>query len=157
MSLIGMPPPHMRALQPGLDYTVLHGLRAAVEALTEYTEQQLEKKKTGVQGVPKLLNRCRVICITSTRDNDSMKRLEEIFQTVLLQRNKQISGSDMFIPIDHCHLVIINTFPVNTESQVNSHPPRNVSRNINEYVFNVFCTLLNLAFFNNNVLNKLQN
>lgn len=28
--------------------------------------------------------------------------------------------------IDHCHLVIINTFPVSTESQVNNHPPKNV-------------------------------
>lgn len=127
MSLIGVPPPHMRAVQPGLDYTVLHGLRAAIEALTEYTDLQLEKRNASADGAPKLLNRCRVICITSARDNESMKRLEEIFQTVLVQQNKHIAGSDRFTPIDHCHLVIINTFPVNTESQVSNHPPRNVS------------------------------
>lgn len=136
MSLIGVPPPHMRAVQPGLDYTVLHGLRAAIEALTEYTDIQLERKKAGIEGAPKLLNRCRVICITSARDNESMKRLEEIFQTVLVQQNKHIANSDRFIPIDHCHLVIINTFPVNTESQVSNHPPRNVRQT----VF-IFCTL----------------
>jgi hypothetical protein len=32
--------------------------------------------------------------------------------------------------IDHCHLVIINTFPINIESQVNNHPPKNVSLKI---------------------------
>lgn len=126
MSLIGVPPTHTRAVQPGLDYTVLHGLRAAIEALTEYTDIQLERRNASVEGAPKLLNRCRVICITSARDNESMKRLEEIFQTVLVQQNKHIANSDRFMPIDHCHLVIINTFPVNTESQVSNHPPRNV-------------------------------
>lgn len=126
MSLIGVPPPHVRAVPSGLDYTVLHGLRAAIEALSEYTDLQLERRNASIDGAPKLLNRCRVICITSARDNESMKRLEEIFQTVLVQQNKNISGSDRFLAIDHCHLVIINTFPVNTESQVSNHPPRNV-------------------------------
>lgn len=124
MSLIGVPPPHMRTAQPGLDYTVLHGLRAAIEALSEYTDVQLEKRTS--DGAAKLLNRCRVVCITSARDNESMKRLEEIFQTVLMQQNKIAAGSDRFLPIDHCHLVILNTFPVNTDSQVSNHPPRNV-------------------------------
>lgn len=130
MSLIGVPPTHMRAVQPGLDYTVLHGLRAAIEALTEYTDTQLERRNASVEGAPKLLNRCRVICITSARDNESMKRLEEIFQTVLVQQNKHIANSDRFMPIDHCHLVIINTFPVNTDSLVSNHPPRNVRTNM---------------------------
>lgn len=95
MSLIGIPPPHMRSVQAGLDYTVLHGLRAAIEALSECTDIQLEKRKTnGADGQPKLLNRCRVICITSARDNESMKRLEEIFQTVLQGQNKIAAGSD---------------------------------------------------------------
>lgn len=31
------------------------------------------------------------------------------------------------LTIDHCHLVIINTFPINVESQVNNHPAKNVS------------------------------
>lgn len=96
MSLISVPPTHMLAVQPGLDYTVLHGLRAAIEALSEYTDIQLEKEKMGNagEGQSKMLNRCRIICITSARDNESMKRLEEIVQTVLLQQNKVAADSD---------------------------------------------------------------
>lgn len=92
MSLIGVPPPHIRPVQPGLDYTVLHGLRAAIEAMSEYTDVQ--KQKMQGESQHKLLNRCRVICITSARDNDSMKRLEEIFLTVLQQQNNLAADSD---------------------------------------------------------------
>lgn len=128
MSLIGVPPPpsHLRPVSQGLDYTVLHGLRAAVEVLSEMTENQLEKQKS-LEGNAKLLNRCRVICLTSARDNESMNRLEEIFHNVLQSQNKLSSGaSDRIAPIDFCHLVIINTFPVNIEPQVGNHAPKMV-------------------------------
>lgn len=91
-------------------------------------------------------SRCRVICITSARDNESMNRLEEIFLKVLNQQNTNVSGKDKYVykrpfrkkiflnvlyfrllPINHCHLVIINTFPVTIESSVTNHPPKNVS------------------------------
>ncbi|XP_066140597.1 integrator complex subunit 13 [Euwallacea fornicatus] len=124
-ALIGVPPapPSLRSTPPP-DYTVLHGLRAAVEGLCEPTEYQLEKfKSDGGQ----IINRCRVICITSARDNESMNRLEEIFLTVLNQQNKIVAGNENLLPIHHCHLVIINTFPVNMESSVNNHPPKNLS------------------------------
>lgn len=151
MSLIGIPPPphpppSIRSVSTPLDYTVLHGLRAAIEALSEVTDIQQEKIKNSLDG-QKILNKCRVICITSARDNDSMKRLEDIFLTVLKQQNKVAAASErydkllyLFFPIsqlgmiyfrlltiDHCHLVIINTFPINIESEVNNHPPKNVS------------------------------
>jgi hypothetical protein len=127
MSLIGIPPPH--AINRNLEYTVLHGLRAAIEALSDCTDIQAKKKKNQAFGdaQTKLVNRCRVICITSARDNDSMKRLEEIFLSVLQQQNKVATGSERLLVIDHCHLVIINTFPINIESQVNNHPPKNLS------------------------------
>ncbi|XP_030758709.1 integrator complex subunit 13 [Sitophilus oryzae] len=123
---IGIPPSHspLRSTTPTPDYTVLHGLRAAIEGVCEPTEYQIEKMKT--DGC-KVLNRCRVICITSARDNESMKRLEEIFLTVLNQQNKLVAGNDSLLPIDHCHLVIINTFPINIESSVNNHPPKVLS------------------------------
>lgn len=130
MSLIGVPPPHAHNTHNrSLEYTVLHGLRAAIEALSDCTEIQSKKKKCQLFGdiQTKLINRCRVICITSARDNDSMKRLEEIFLSVLQQQNKVAAGSDRLLTIDHCHLVIINTFPVSIESQVNNHPLKSVS------------------------------
>ncbi|KAF2902099.1 hypothetical protein ILUMI_04087 [Ignelater luminosus] len=129
MSLIGVPPsPNLRS-QPPQDFTVVHGLRAAIDALGECTDLQLENRKAIAlgDGSLKLLNKCRIICITSARDNDSMKRLQEIFNNCLHAHNKVAAGSDRFLPIDHCHLVIIHTFPVNIESQVTPQPPRNLS------------------------------
>ncbi|XP_050298231.1 protein asunder [Anthonomus grandis grandis] len=125
-ALIGIPPspPPLRST-PTPDYTVLHGLRAAIEGLCEPTELQLEKWK-GKESI-KVINRCRVICITSARDNESMNRLEEIFLSVLIQQNKTVAGKENLLPISHCHLVIINTFPVNIESSVNNHPPKILS------------------------------
>ncbi|KAK9885182.1 hypothetical protein WA026_010691 [Henosepilachna vigintioctopunctata] len=124
MSLIGVPPP-VHASNTKMDYTVLHGMKAAIDALSEITDMQQEKMNS--EGQTKLMNRCRVICITSARDDESMKRLEEIFLNGLVQQNKANAKSDRFLVIDHCHLVIINTFPVNVESQVSNHPPKNLS------------------------------
>lgn len=129
MSLIGVPPPPppIRAVSTPLDHTVLHGLRAAIEALSEPSELQLEKMQMAGDNL-KILNNTRVICITSARDNESMKRLEDIFLTVLNQQNKLTTTTDNLLPIHHCHLVIINTFPINIESQVNNHPAKNLSQ-----------------------------
>ncbi|XP_056640095.1 integrator complex subunit 13 isoform X3 [Diorhabda sublineata] len=108
MSLIGVPPPPppIRAVSTPLDHTVLHGLRAAIEALSEPTDLQLEKMKTAGDNM-KILNNTRVICITSARDNESMKRLEDIFLTVLNQQNKLSATSDKLLPIHHCHLTTL--------------------------------------------------
>lgn len=93
MSMIGIPP---RNIQAGVEFSVIHGLRAAIEALSESSEVQHERRTALAltDGQTKLLNRCRVICITSTRDNNSMKRLEDIFLNVLQQQNKIAAGSD---------------------------------------------------------------
>lgn len=95
MSLIGIPPPppSLRSVSTPLDYTVLHGLRAAIEAVSEPTDLQQEKIQRLPEG-QKILNNSRVICITSARDNDSMKRLEDIFLTVLNQQNKLAAASE---------------------------------------------------------------
>lgn len=95
MALIGIPPSpaSLRSVQSGVDFTVLHGLRAAIEAASEMTDVQVERYKQ-VEGNNRFLNRCRVICITSARDNESMNRLEEIFHNVLQQQNKIANSSD---------------------------------------------------------------
>lgn len=95
MSLVGVPPPppSIRSVSTSLDYTVIHGLRAAIEAISEPTELQLEKMQYLPEG-QKILNNCRVICITSARDNDSMTRLEDIFLSVLNQQNKLAAASE---------------------------------------------------------------
>ncbi|GLV34715.1 asunder [Carabus blaptoides fortunei] len=126
MSMVGVPP---RNIQQGVEFSVIHGLRAAIEALSESSELQHERRTSSTfnEGQSKLLNRCRVICITSTRDNNSMKRLEDIFLNVLQQQNKIAASSDHLLTINHCHLVIINIFPNNVESQVSNHPLKTLS------------------------------
>lgn len=91
--MVGLP---SRNIQSGIEYSVIHGLRAAIEALSESSEMQHEKRTSHAlnEGQTRLLNRCRVICITSTRDNNSMKRLQDIFLNVLQQQNKIAQGSD---------------------------------------------------------------
>jgi len=74
---LGPPPPHL----PGQrDYSVLHGLRAAIGALVESTEKQTLAKSSG--NCTKVANNCRVICITSTRDDESMVSLQDCFYKV---------------------------------------------------------------------------
>lgn len=119
MAMVGVPPqlPHSN------EFTVIHGLRAAVEALAEPTEQQKEKVAAKTS---KVVNRARVICITSARDDSSMKSLEEIFYTVIAQQN-MIASSSNLLKIDQCHLVVINLHPSNLDSMVTNKPLRDIS------------------------------
>nr|XP_050852262.1 integrator complex subunit 13 isoform X3 [Vespula vulgaris] len=113
--------------EQGEDYSVIHGLRVAIETLNECSEIQHEKRTSLNENINKLLNRGRVICITSARDNSNMKSLENIFLNELTQENKTALASDHLMPIDFCHLVILNICPNNIESQVTSQGPREVS------------------------------
>uniref|UniRef100_A0A182XVD6 Protein asunder n=1 Tax=Anopheles stephensi TaxID=30069 RepID=A0A182XVD6_ANOST len=116
MTMVGVPPRQTQAS----DYSVIHGLRAAIEALAEPTEFQKEQIVAHSKSDNfKLVNRGRVICITSARDDASMKSLEDIFRTVLVQQNT-IAGHKDYISIDQCHLVIINLYPANMESMVSN-------------------------------------
>ncbi|XP_012269667.1 integrator complex subunit 13 [Athalia rosae] len=125
MAIMGVPP---LARQSGIDFSVIHGLRVAIEALTESSEIQQEKRTSLMENADKLLNSGRVICITSARDNANMKSLENIFLNQLVQQNKIALASDSLLPIHHCHLVILNIFPVTTvECQVTNQPLREVS------------------------------
>lgn len=118
MAMVGIPPP----LPHSSEFTVIHGLRAAVEALTEPSEQQ----KARIAAKRSVINRCRVICITSARDDDSMMSLEEIFMTVVGQQNR-VAVSKGLLKIDQCHLVVINLHPTNLESLVSSKPLRDLN------------------------------
>ncbi|KAK7791139.1 hypothetical protein R5R35_008573 [Gryllus longicercus] len=133
MATMGIPP---RAHQAG-DYSVIHGLRAAIEALCECSDIQHEKRTSLTENASKVLNRCRVICITSARDNASIKSLEDIFQNVVIQQNKIAAGSDHLITVHHCHLVVINAFPNNMESQVTGHGPKDLSAILTSEVHSV--------------------
>ena len=118
MAMVGAP----RSSQQTSDYTVIHGLRAAIEALAEAADFQKQDKQEAATS-----NRGRVICITSARDNPSMNSLEKIFHQVLIQQNAISVKNDDLLPIDFCHLVIINLYPSTMESLVTSRSSQDVS------------------------------
>ncbi|XP_046750559.1 integrator complex subunit 13 [Diprion similis] len=125
MAILGVPPP---ARQSGIDFSVIHGLRVAIEVLTECSEIQDEKRTSLMENASKVLNSGRVICITSARDDANMKSLENIFLSQLIQQNQNAAASHNRIPIHHCHLVILNIFPVSTsDCLVTNQLPREVS------------------------------
>lgn len=121
MAMVGVPP---NAPQSS-DFSVIHGLRAAIEALAEPTDMQKEKLAAN----SKVINNGRVICITSARDDASMKSLEDIFSTVIEQQNMHlpIVGHENYLKIEECHLVIINLYPSNMDSLVNNRPIHQVN------------------------------
>lgn len=91
MAIMGVPP---RAHQSNVDFSVIHGLRVAIEALTECSDIQQEKRSASSENSSKILNRGRVICITSARDNANMKSLENIFLSQLERQNQVAAKSD---------------------------------------------------------------
>lgn len=119
MAMVGVPPNTPQSS----DYSVIHGLRAAVEALAEPSEAQKEQQNAGGQ----ILNAGRVICITSARDDESMKSLEDIFLTVLTSQNKMLTPNNPnYLKIDRCHLVIVNLYPSTLASLVNTRTLKDV-------------------------------
>ncbi|XP_013199394.2 protein asunder isoform X2 [Amyelois transitella] len=103
------------------------GLCAAIEALGEPSPTQLSRPAS-----EHFQNRGRVICITSARDDDSIRSLAEIALNALLQQNKKASiitttpsspgtsNPPQPLLVHYCHLVIINITPDNVESMVNN-------------------------------------
>lgn len=127
MALVGVP---QRNAPQSSDYSVIHGLRAAIEALAEPTEHQISSMQTQENSntpIEKMPNKGRVICITSARDNPSMKSLEDIFHNVLMQQNTLAVTQKKLLNIDHCHLVIINMVPMNMETLVSNRSKMELS------------------------------
>lgn len=121
MSIVGVPQTHRH---PGSDNSVIHGLKAAIESLFEPTEQQKELIKKGNT----IQNKGRVVCLTSARDDGSMKSLEEIFLTVLMKQNEIVlKQQSELLPLDFCELVFINIYPRSMESFVSKKPATKVS------------------------------
>lgn len=93
-AILGVP---TKTPEPGEDYSVIHGLRVAIETLNECSEIQHEKRTSLNDNISKLINRGRVICITSARDNNNMKSLENIFLNELATENKNALSSDQSV------------------------------------------------------------
>lgn len=120
------------------DYSVIHGFRASIDAMRECSEAQLKKRASlDDTAASELLNRCRMICITSARDNESVKNLQDIFQNELQRIQRSASTSDHLVAIDHCHLIILNVYPDSHNSSVTNQPPVQRSPNLTAEVYSV--------------------
>lgn len=124
MAMVGVPP---RASTQSTEFSVIHGLRAAVEALSEPTDFQKDQFIAAKRTNAKITNRGRVVCITSARDDASMKSLEDIFHTILIQQNTLVTQHKDLLKVDNCHLVIINLYPCNIETAVSNRQIMDVS------------------------------
>lgn len=127
MSMVGVPP----ANTPNAEFTVMHGLRAAIEALAEPTEYQTQLLNSGTVSEERFQNQGRVICITSARDDASMKTLEDIFLSVMMQQNAQLTNKkgnkNLMLPVSKAQLLIVNMFPNNIEKLITARPLRELS------------------------------
>lgn len=134
MAMVGVPP---HASAQTTEYSVIHGLRAAVEALCEPTDFQKEQLIAAKRTNSKITNRGRVICITSARDNASMKSLEDIFHTILMQQNTLVAQHKELLKVDNCHLVIINLYPCSIETSVSNRQLMDVSSILSSEIHSV--------------------
>ncbi|XP_045771930.1 integrator complex subunit 13 [Maniola jurtina] len=105
------------------------GLCAAIEALAEASPTQTTRQPTDRL----FQNRGRIICITSARDDDSIRSLAEIALNTLVQQNKKASTpqpqtttdastSPQSLVVHYCHLVIINVTPEKADTRVSNQP-----------------------------------
>ncbi|CAG9786245.1 unnamed protein product [Diatraea saccharalis] len=105
------------------------GLVAAIEALAEPSTSQSARPA----GDRLLQNRGRIICITSARDDDSIRSLAGIALNTIIQQNKKASQAQppaspesstttQSLVIHYCHLVIINVAPEKADTRVTNQP-----------------------------------
>ncbi|XP_014243883.1 integrator complex subunit 13 isoform X2 [Cimex lectularius] len=123
LASVGVPPP---ASEDSEQHSIFHGLKMAVQAMCECSEQQHEKRTSLDENVIPVVNRVRIICITSVADNESISIIEERLRQEIMESNKVATSSDLLIPIDHCEFVIINIQP----EPMNNIPMHSVSSSI---------------------------
>ncbi|CAB3224018.1 unnamed protein product [Arctia plantaginis] len=105
------------------------GLCAAIQALGEPSPAQAARPTDR-----HFQNHGRIICITSARDDDSIRSLAEIAHNTLVQQNKKAaitpqastsestSTTPQSLVVHYCHLVIINVTPENADIRVTNQP-----------------------------------
>ncbi|KAK8735783.1 hypothetical protein OTU49_005315 [Cherax quadricarinatus] len=90
---------------------LLKGLRAAIEALTEPSAIQHEKRTSLTENATKVLNKGRIILVTKVDCEEEVKTLKEKFHDTLLHLNKIAASTDNLMAINHCDLVLLNLWP----------------------------------------------
>lgn len=145
MGMVGSP---QYIASQSAEYSVIHGLRAAVEAIAEPTDDQLKAIAADPKSESKVPNQGRVICLTSARDNSSMQSLVDIFHTVIVQQNTLSKGRRDLLHIERCHLVLINMYPANMVSMVTDRESQEAKvrgKYNRKYTFRLYSRLAGIA------------
>ncbi|XP_038061672.1 integrator complex subunit 13-like isoform X2 [Patiria miniata] len=114
-----------------MDASIMNGLSAAVELLTEGTDYQLVAQtlmnEDGAE--EKVVNRGRIICLTSVKSESHGDMLTEYVRDTITQQNKTVlaGDSDNLLPIAQCDLTLINILPTNKESGIKDRSPASMS------------------------------
>ncbi|XP_063966884.1 integrator complex subunit 13-like [Lytechinus pictus] len=87
---------------------ITNGFEGAVQILCEKTDLQRELSADESA----LLNRGRIICLTSLTRIEQIDEIKECLKEAIQQQNKVASNSDELLPIDHCELCLVNIHPV---------------------------------------------
>ncbi|KAL7642947.1 UNVERIFIED_CONTAM: hypothetical protein RMT77_006237 [Armadillidium vulgare] len=89
------------------------GMKAAVEALTEPTAIQHEKRSSLTDSATKVLNKGRVIIFTRLETDLEIQNIKDKFHEILILNNKVAASTDTLMPINHCDLVLVNFYKEN--------------------------------------------
>ncbi|XP_071817960.1 integrator complex subunit 13-like [Apostichopus japonicus] len=93
---------------------IMFGLMEAISALTRCTEDQ-HKVRTSLDGsAEKVLNRGRIVCITSLKSSGDGQQIIRKFRDALAEENKMAAASDELMPIEECELEIIDLHSLST-------------------------------------------
>lgn len=102
-----------RNREAGSTKGILAGLRKALESLCEITEAQRKVRARTAEGKdgPTLVNRGRIVCITSIVDDRRLHALLMAFNEEFTAINQLASSSDTMIPISQLSLDIVHCHP----------------------------------------------
>lgn len=90
---------------------LMKGLKSGIEALTEPSAIQHEKRTSLTENATKVLNKGRIVLVTKVENEDDVKVMKEKFHDALLHMNKTAAATDNLMAINHCDLVILNLWP----------------------------------------------
>lgn len=104
-------------------YSITNGLELALRSLCEVTAQQRQvRAKMAEGGLPRLVNRGRIVCITHLLDDRHLDHIIASFQDMVSAVNKDAAASDNLVPISLVDLVVVHCFPRNMECTISSVP-----------------------------------
>ncbi|KAK3858190.1 hypothetical protein Pcinc_035598 [Petrolisthes cinctipes] len=106
---------------------LMKGLRAAIEALTEPSAVQHEKRTSLTESATKVLNKGRIILVTKINTEDEIRVYKEKFHEALLHLNKVAAATDNLMAINHCDLVLLNLWPNGLSCTIPRHTWPDVS------------------------------